>query len=132
MQTFRRGFITTWTNDSNHDNWDANSRFLRIVALDPQVADILSDELSSTVITLNLRELDPVMADAVEDAKQFLHPRPHLFPAMINGVVLVVKCDIFGIELEAGANIVSFIVDGVDVSLEEPLCRRCWFPMWTG
>jgi hypothetical protein len=51
---------------------------------------------------------------------------------MINGVVLIVKFDIFGIELEAGANIVSFIVDGVDVSLEEPLCRRCWFPMWTG
>lgn len=45
---------------------------------------------------------------------------------MVDNVVLVVERRVFGVELEAGADVVAFRVDGRDVLLQESLSRRGW------
>lgn len=52
------------------------------------------------------------MADPGEDSEELLHPRPHFFAAMVDCAVLVVEGYGWRVELEAGAGVVAFGVDG--------------------
>jgi hypothetical protein len=125
MQALRRPLTTALPNDRNHSDRNASIRFLGLVAEHPEVANVLSVDLARAVVTLDLDKVHPVVMDAFEDAKELLHPRPHLLAAMVDCVVLVVKGNVLEVEFEAGADVVTLRVDRCDVLLEEPLrwCR---------
>lgn len=108
LQPLRTLLTTTLPNNRNHSDRDANIRLLALVPKKPKIPHILSVNLARPVVALNLDKVHPIMPDAFENGKQPLHPCPHLLASVVDGVVLVVERHVFGVELEAGADVVAF------------------------
>lgn len=123
MHSLSSLIASTLPNDSNHCDGDANSWFASFVSAEPKVSNILCVDLAGPIIALNLQEVDPVVMNTFKNVKQLLHPGPHFISSVVDGIVLIMKDNILGIELEPRTAIVAPRVNGIDISLEEPLGR---------
>lgn len=110
----------------NHSHRNTDIRLLALVPKKSKTPHILSVNLASPIVALNLNKMHPIVPNAFKNGEQLLHTHPHLFASMVDGVVLVVERNVFGVESEARADVVAFRVNGRDVPLQKSLRRCCW------
>lgn len=123
MQPLKRLLTAALPNNRNHSHRDPDIRLRTLIPQEPKISNVLSVDLTVPIVKLDLDKVHPIVADAFENAKQLLHPRPHFLAAVVDGVVLVVERHVIGVELEAGADVVAFRVDGRNILLQESLSR---------
>lgn len=88
---------------SRADNRDpaernADSRLFGVISRQPDIAGPLGHDGSCTVIIFDFPEAVEIVSQSFKLSEKTLHPRPHLVPTIVLGVVLVVENDVFGIE----------------------------------
>lgn len=106
--------------------WDADSRLFGVVSRNPDIAGPLGHDGGGTILIFDFPEAVEVVAQSFKLPEKTLHPRPHLVPAIVLGVVLIVENDIFGIEPQARSVVEAIGINRINVFFKELLSRSLW------
>jgi hypothetical protein len=112
---------STFSNNSNHRDGDANSRLASFISAEPKVLNILSIDLACPIIALNLEKVDLIVSNTFKYIKKLLYLYLHFISAVVDGIILVMEFNILRIELKTRAAIVAPRVNSINILLKELL-----------